>query len=78
MDAENQCCVARCHAVLPAVGKCISVYKDRLWTVEYRECGYIVMPNSVHTVPQMTLAAMCCQMGTGRASIKYPRSPNRR
>ena len=36
------------------------------------------MPNSVHTVPQMTLAAMCCQMGTGRASIKYPRSPNRR
>ena len=41
MDAENQCCVARCHAVLPAVGKCVSLYKDRLWTVEYRECGYV-------------------------------------
>ena len=41
MDAENRCCVARCHVVLSAVGKCVSLYKDRLWTVEYRECGYV-------------------------------------
>ena len=41
MDAEDQCCVVRCHAVLPVVGKCVSLYKDRLWTVEYRECGYV-------------------------------------
>ena len=41
MDAEDQCCVVRCHAVLPVVGKCVSLYKDRLWTVEYRACGYV-------------------------------------
>lgn len=40
MDAEDQRCVARCHAVLSALGKCISMHKDRIWTVEYRECGY--------------------------------------
>ena len=39
------------------------------------ERGYLML---ALPVPQMTLAAMCCQMGTGRASIKYPRSPNRR
>lgn len=57
--------------------RCKPAATDRVGSQHAAKCKN-TMPNSVHTVPQMTLAAMCCQMGTGRASIKYPRSPNRR
>ena len=39
-SAAGAASVAGVDAVLSVVGKRISLYKDRLWTVEYRECGY--------------------------------------